>query len=94
MTNTDNTDTGKGGVLAWRNAWKDDELTGMVQAAVLERDAGKRVAMYEELQKKVLASSPFVIMAQKVETIASRRTSSGMIWGPSFDDNTYWKGTK
>jgi peptide/nickel transport system substrate-binding protein len=94
VTNTDNTDTGKGGVLAWRNAWQDDELTKMVADAVLERDAGKRVATYEELQKKVLATSPFVIMAQKVEVIASRKNVSGMVWGPSFDDNKYWQGKK
>jgi peptide/nickel transport system substrate-binding protein len=94
VTNTDNTDTGKGGVLAWRNAWQDDELTKMVAGAVLERDAGKRVATYEELQKKVLATSPFVIMAQKVEVIASRKNVSGMVWGPSFDDNKYWQGKK
>ena len=66
----------------------------MVAGAVLERDAGKRVATYEELQKKVLATSPFVIMAQKVEVIASRKNVSGMVWGPSFDDNKYWQGKK
>jgi peptide/nickel transport system substrate-binding protein len=94
ITNTDNSDEGKGGVLAWRNAWKDDELNRMVQAAVLERDKDKRVAMYEEIQRLTLARSPFVIMAQEVENIAARKDVSGMIWGPSFDDNKYWKGTK
>lgn len=94
VRNTDNTDTGKGGVLAWRNSWKADELTAMVEAAALERDKDKRVAMYEELQRKALATSPFVIMAQEVDVVASRKNVKGMIWGPSFDDNKYWKGTK
>jgi peptide/nickel transport system substrate-binding protein len=33
-------------------------------------------------------------MAQKVEVIASRKNVSGMVWGPSFDDNRYWQGKK
>jgi peptide/nickel transport system substrate-binding protein len=94
LSNTDNSDEGKGGVLAWRNAYKDDALTGMVQAAVVERDGAKRVAMYEEIQRKALAVSPYVIMAQDVEFIAARKNVKGMIWGPSFDDHKYWKGTK
>jgi peptide/nickel transport system substrate-binding protein len=94
VRNTDNTDTGKGGVLAWRNSWQDDELTALVEAAALERDAGKRTAMYAELQRKTLERSPFVIMAQEVEVIASRKNVKGMIWGPSFDDNRYWQGSK
>ena len=94
LSNTDNTDAGKGGVLAWRNAWKDDALTAKVQAAVLESDAAKRVAAYEELQRQALAVSPFVIMAQNIELIASRKGVSGMTWGPSYDDNRYATGRK
>jgi peptide/nickel transport system substrate-binding protein len=94
VRNTDNSDTGKGGVLAWRNSWQDPKLTALVEAAALERDAGRRTAMYAELQREMLAASPFVIMAQEVEVVASRKNVKGMIWGPSFDDNRYWKGTK
>ena len=94
VRNTDNSDTGKGGVLAWRNSWQDPKLTALVEAAALERDAGRRTAMYAELQREMLAASPFVIMAQEVEVVASRKNVKGMIWGPSFDDNRYWRGTK
>ena len=66
----------------------------MTQAAVLERDAGKRAAIYEELQREHQQISPFVIMAQEIEIIAARKNVQGMIWGPSFDDNKYWQGKK
>ena len=39
-------------------------------------------------------TSPFVIMFQDIEVIAERANVEGMIWGPSFDDNKYWKGHK
>ena len=94
VTNTNNADDGKGGALAWRSAWQDPELNKLVQAAALERDAKTRAEMYAELQRKVLEVSPFVIMAQEVEVNASRKNLHGMIWGPSFDDNKYWKASK
>src|SRR5690606_14972774 len=41
--NPDNSDeAGLTGVLAWRNAWAADGITEMTEAAVLERDTGKR----------------------------------------------------
>ncbi len=94
ITNTNNADDGKGGALAWRNAWQDPELNKEVQAAVLERDAKKRAEMYADIQRKALQVAPFVIMAQEVEVNASRKNLHGMIWGPSFDDNRYWKASK
>jgi peptide/nickel transport system substrate-binding protein len=33
-------------------------------------------------------------MFQDIEVIAERANVEGMIWGPSFDDNKYWKGHK
>jgi peptide/nickel transport system substrate-binding protein len=42
----------------------------------------------------MLAASPFVIMAQEVEVVASRKSVSGMTWGPSYDDNRYATGRK
>ena len=69
-------------------------MTKETQAAVLERDAAKRSAMYEASQREHQEVSPFVIMAQQIETIASRDDVKGMIWGPSFDDNKYWQGHK
>jgi peptide/nickel transport system substrate-binding protein len=85
---------GNPGKLAWRNAWDIPEMTAVTAAAVLERDPATRSTMYQELQREHQVTSPFVIMFQDIEVIASRKGVEGMIWGPSFDDNKYWKGTK
>jgi peptide/nickel transport system substrate-binding protein len=82
------------GKLAWRNAWDIPEMTALTAAAVLEHDPQVRATMYEEVQREHQAISPFVIMFQDIEVIASKKGVSGMIWGPSFDDNKYWKASK
>jgi peptide/nickel transport system substrate-binding protein len=94
-SNPDNRDEAKlTGKLAWRNAWEIPDLTAKTEAAALERDLDKRAEMYRELQRAVLADGPFVIMFQDIEVIAERAQVHDMIWGPSFDDNKYWKGHK
>jgi peptide/nickel transport system substrate-binding protein len=94
-SNPDNSDAaGLTGKLAWRNAWDIPEMTAKTAAAVLERDPARRAQMYEELQREHQRTSPFVIMFQDIEVIAERNNVAGMIWGPSFDDNRYWKGHK
>ena len=94
-SNPDNSDAAKlTGKLAWRNAWDIPELTAQTEAAVLERDQDQRAEIYRELQRAVLERGPFVIMFQDIEVIAERGNVHGMIWGPSFDDNKYWKGHK
>ena len=93
-SNTDNSDDAKAKPLAWRNAWDIPEMTKETQAAVLERDAGKRAEMYEKIQREHQQVSPFVIMAQQIENVAARADLEGMVWGPSFDDNKYWQGHK
>jgi peptide/nickel transport system substrate-binding protein len=82
------------GHLAWRNAWDIPEMGEKTSAAVLEHDPDKRATMYEELQQEHQETSPFVIMFQDIELVAERANVEGMIWGPSFDDNKYWKGSK
>ncbi len=94
-SNPDNSDeAGLTGKLAWRNSWKIPEMTALTAAAVLEHDPEVRSTMYQELQREHQATSPFVIMFQDIEVIASRKGVDGLIWGPSFDDNKYWKATK
>ena len=85
---------GHTGKLAWRNAWDIPEMTALTAAAVLEHDPAVRSTMYQEIQREHQAISPFVIMFQDIELIASRKGVNGMIWGPSFDDNKYGKATK
>ncbi|WP_416407587.1 ABC transporter substrate-binding protein [Agrobacterium rosae] len=85
--NYDNSDAGKNKTLAWRNAWDVPELTKQTQAALLEKDNAKRAAMYQDLQKKVLESGPFVVIEQKTEIAGFSNTVKGLKLGPSFDTN-------
>jgi peptide/nickel transport system substrate-binding protein len=86
--NDDNSDTAKAKPLSWRNAWDPGPLTEKTRAAVLERDAEKRAAMYADLQKAVMDTGPFVIMFQQIEPVALRKNVEGFILGPSFDTNS------
>ena len=86
--NPDNSDEGKVKTLAWRNAWDvPKEWTEQSKAALLEKDAAKRAEMYKDLQKKVLANSPFVIIFQQTEVAGYRGNLKGFKLGPSFDTN-------
>ncbi|WP_311273264.1 MULTISPECIES: ABC transporter substrate-binding protein [unclassified Rhizobium] len=85
--NYDNSDAGKNKTLAWRNAWDVPELTKETQAALLEKDNAKRAAMYQDLQKKVLDSGPFVVLHQKTEVAGYSNKLKGLKLGPSFDTN-------
>jgi peptide/nickel transport system substrate-binding protein len=41
-----------------------------------------------------METGPFVIMFQDIDLIAERNNVADMIWGPSFDSNSYAKGRK
>ncbi|WP_028747259.1 ABC transporter substrate-binding protein [Rhizobium mesoamericanum] len=86
-TNPDNSDAGTVKTLAWRNTWEAPELEKETKAALLERDGAKRAAMYEDIQKKFLANSPFVIIFQQIEVAGARKSLTGFKLGPSFDTN-------
>lgn len=92
--NTDNSDEAASKPLAWRNSWPAEELSKETAAAMLERDADKRAAMYTELQKKVMADGPFIIMFQQTENVALRANVKGFVVGPSFNDNSFIGVTK
>jgi len=86
-TNPDNSDAGTVKTLAWRNTWEAPELEKETKAALLERDGAKRAAMYEDIQKKFLANSPFVIIFQQIEVAGARKSLTDFKLGPSFDTN-------
>jgi peptide/nickel transport system substrate-binding protein len=92
--NSDNSDDASAKPLAWRNAWDIPEMTEKTKAAVLEKDAAKRAQMYEELQREHQQVSPFVIMFQQIEVWGIRKNVDGIIIGPSFDTNYFYKATK
>ncbi len=85
--NPDNSDAGTNKTLAWRNAWDPKDLSAKTQAALLEKDSAKRAAVYEELQKEVLARGPFVMLFQQIEVAGYSDKLKGFKLGPSFDTN-------
>jgi peptide/nickel transport system substrate-binding protein len=87
--NLDNSDNAKSKTLAWRNSWDIPEMSKKIEAAVLERDAKKREAMYQEVQREHLKASPFVVMFQQIEVAAHRGDVDGFVIGPAFDTNRY-----
>jgi peptide/nickel transport system substrate-binding protein len=92
--NPDNADNAKSKPLAWRNAWAIPELTKRSDAAVLERDAGKRKALYEALQADFRKTSPFIMLYQQIEVAAYRSNVEGLKLGPTFDNNYMFNVSK
>lgn len=86
-TNADNSDAGTNKTLAWRNAWTSPELEKETKAALFEADATKRGAMYQDIQKKLLENSPFLILFQQTEVSGYRKNLKDFKLGPSFDTN-------
>jgi len=93
-SNPNNADDAKTKTLAWRNAWDIPELTKETQSALLETDAAKRAAIYEDLQKKVLAEGPMVVIFQQVEVAGYNKKLKGFKLGPSFDTNFVYTVSK
>ena len=91
--NPNNADDAKSKPLAWRNAWDIPELTKETDAAARERDQTKRLAMYVDLQKKVQADSPFIILFQAQDQPARRANVQGFVAGP-FSDQTFYYQVK
>ncbi|CAN7467622.1 ABC transporter substrate-binding protein [Neorhizobium sp. LjRoot104] len=93
--NPDNSDGGKTKTLAWRNAWDvPKDLSDAAKGALLEKDAGKRAAIYEDLQRKVLAQSPFVLIFQQTEAAGYSAKLKNFKLGPSFDTNFVYTVSK
>lgn len=92
--NPDNSDEGKNKTLAWRNAWDPTELSAKTQAALLEKDTAKRAAIYEDLQRQVLATGPFVMIFQQTEIAGYSDKVKDYKLGPSFDTNFVYTVSK
>jgi peptide/nickel transport system substrate-binding protein len=84
--NSDNSDGNYQSTTTWRNAWAvPDEINKLTLAALAESDPAKRDEMYIDLQKKVQAKSPIVIMFQAVKQVALAPNVSGYVNGATSD---------
>ena len=93
-TNDDNSDASTNKTLAWRNTWTTPELEKETKAALFEVDAAKRAAEYEDIQKKFLDASPFVVLFQQTEVAGVRKDIKDFKLGPTFDTNFVWPVSK
>jgi peptide/nickel transport system substrate-binding protein len=93
--NEDNSDDNYQATTTWRNGWAvPKELNDEVKAALAEPDQAKRNEMYIDLQKKVQASSPIVIMFQAAYEVAMSPKVNGYVNGATSDFVYYRLVTK
>jgi peptide/nickel transport system substrate-binding protein len=84
--NADNSDGNYQSTTTWRNAWAvPDDMNKETLAARAEPDAAKRNEMYGDLQKKVQAKSPIVVMFQASTQVAMAKNVSGYVNGAISD---------
>ena len=82
-------EAGLTGVPAWRNAWASADVNAAVVQARDERDPARRARRYVDLQRRLQAEGPYVIMFQQTEQIARRSGVTGFASGPNFDHVWY-----
>jgi peptide/nickel transport system substrate-binding protein len=93
--NTNNADDNYQSTTTWRNAWAvPDELNQQTVAALAEPDPAMRNQMYIDLQEKIQAEAPFVIMFQAALQIAMAANVDGYVNGATSDFVFYRLVTK
>jgi peptide/nickel transport system substrate-binding protein len=80
--NIDNADDARNKTLAWRNSWKDDDMTRRTQDAVKESDAKVREKMYADLQRDHHVRSPFALLLQATNWAVMRKEVAGFSLAP------------
>ncbi len=83
--NVDNADGSPQSTTTWRNSWLIPELSQRTTAALVERDAAKRLDMYRDLQRDVLKESPWAMTFQAQAQVALRANVKGFVHGPTND---------
>jgi peptide/nickel transport system substrate-binding protein len=93
--NSNNADDNYTATTTWRNAWAvPQEMNDEVTTALAEADQSKRNELYIDLQKKVQAESPIVIMFQAALQIAMGSNVDGYVNGSNSDFVYYRLVTK
>ena len=84
--NADNADDQYASTTTWRNAWAvPEEMNQETLAALAEPDQAERNEMYLDLQRKVQAESPIVIMFQAVKQVGMTPQVEGFVNGATSD---------
>ena len=84
--NEDNSDDHYQSTTTWRNGWAvPADMNAETKAAKAEADPAKRNEMYIDLQKKVQANSPIIVMFQAANQVALAKNVSGYVNGATSD---------
>jgi peptide/nickel transport system substrate-binding protein len=67
---------------SWRSSWQDPKINAMADAAKMERDPAKRIAMYHEIQEFMLHNGPMAYIYQTIRPIALRKEVKGFAITP------------
>ncbi len=92
--NPDDSASSKLKILAWRSHFVDKQLTDETLAAADELDAGKRIAIYQDMQRQFWDRAPFAILLQRSANATMRRNVNGLYVGPMPDFNKYQRIVK
>lgn len=65
------------GYPVWRGGWQNLDINKQIDAAKMEQDPAKRVAMYADIQRFMMHEGPFVYMFQETEVAATRAAVKG-----------------
>jgi peptide/nickel transport system substrate-binding protein len=71
---------------SWRSSWQDVSVNEMADKARMERDDTKRIAMYHDIQKYMLANGPMAYIYQTIRPIAYRADVKDMVMTPFLVD--------
>ena len=84
--NSDNSDENYQATTTWRNAWAvPGDMNDMTTAALTDADPEARLDTYRELQRRVQAESPIVIMFQAATQVAMAEDVTGYVNGATSD---------
>ncbi|MGJ4858476.1 ABC transporter substrate-binding protein [Labrys sp. KB_33_2] len=75
----------KRNTVAKQAGWVIPELSDETAAAVKEQDPARRIALYEELQRKIQKSSPYVVILQDSDQIVLAKGVTGYFQSPYGD---------
>jgi peptide/nickel transport system substrate-binding protein len=82
------------GKLTWRNNWNIPGLTARTEAAMQERDANARAALYRQIQEEFMGTSPFAVFAQQQVQVGVRNNVTGYLASSPGLSAIYWRANK
>lgn len=65
--------------LAWRNNWNDPAASKLAQAAAIEIDPAKRLALYKQLTEYMVKYGPYVILYQPTRPVVMAANVTGYL---------------